>query len=111
MSLLWGRPAARGGVESRALSFGDVFATGGDVRALVVCAGLALACLLVAGLLRRPWGYALGSALQVGVVATGFLVPAMFFLGAVFAVLWVVALRAGARIEHELAAAPGPATG
>jgi HK97 family phage portal protein len=32
VSLLWGRPAARAGVESRALSFGDVFATGGDVR-------------------------------------------------------------------------------
>jgi hypothetical protein len=31
MSLLWGRPAARAGVESRALSFGDVFAQGGDV--------------------------------------------------------------------------------
>lgn len=30
MSLLWGRPGARG-VESRALSFGDVFATGGDI--------------------------------------------------------------------------------
>lgn len=30
MSLLWGRPAARGPVESRALSFADVFSTGGD---------------------------------------------------------------------------------
>jgi len=32
VSLLWGRPAARAGIESRALSFGDVFAAGGDVR-------------------------------------------------------------------------------
>ena len=81
-----------------------VGATGGDTRALVVCAVLALACLLVAGLLRRPWGYAAGSALQVAVVATGFWVPTMFFLGAVFAVLWFVALRTGARIERDRAA-------
>ena len=33
MSLLWGRPAARGPVESRALSFANVFATGGDMTA------------------------------------------------------------------------------
>lgn len=77
--------------------------SGGDTRALVACAVLALACLLVSGMLRRPWGYAVGSVLQVGVVATGFWVPTMFFLGAVFAVLWVVALRAGTRIERERA--------
>ncbi|WP_088317162.1 DUF4233 domain-containing protein [Kineosporia sp. R_H_3] len=78
-------------------------ATGGDTRALVVCAVLALACLLGSGLLRRPWGYVLGSVLQAAVLATGFWVPAMFFLGAVFAALWVTALRVGARIERERA--------
>ena len=78
--------------------------TGGDTRALVVCAVLALACLLVAGLLRRPWGYTAGTVLQVAVVATGFWVPTMFFLGLVFAALWIVALRTGARIERERAA-------
>lgn len=81
-----------------------VGATGGDTRALVVCGVLALACVLVAGMLRRPWGYAAGSVLQVAVVATGFWVTTMFFLGAVFAALWVVALRVGGRIERERAA-------
>ena len=36
-------------------------------------------------------------------IATGFWVPVMFFLGALFAVLWFVALRQGARIERERA--------
>jgi Protein of unknown function (DUF4233) len=53
---------------------------------------LAVACLLAAGLLRSRAGYVLGSALQVAVVASGFLIPAMFFLGALFGGLWVLAI-------------------
>ena len=59
--------------------------------------GLAVACLLVAGLLRHRWAYVVGSVVQVLAVATGFLAPAMFFLGVVFAGLWVAALWLGAR--------------
>jgi len=65
----------------------------------------ALACVVAAGFLRRPWGPAVGSALQVVVVAAGLVVPAMFFLGVVFAGLWFFALYLGRRVErHE---APG----
>ena len=60
-----------------------------------VCGGLALACLLLAGLLRRPWAIPAGSALQVLIVATGFMVPAMFFLGVVFGALWGTAIWLG----------------
>ncbi|MGH8869579.1 MAG: DUF4233 domain-containing protein [Actinomycetes bacterium] len=59
--------------------------------------GLAVACLVVAGLLRYRWAYLAGSGLQVVAVASGLVVPAMFLLGGVFAVLWVVALRIGSR--------------
>lgn len=78
---------------------------------------LALACLVVAGLLRRPYGYQLGWVLQGFVVASGFVVPAMFFLGGLFALLWAVGLRVGrkgeevqARLaaEAEAAAPPEP---
>jgi hypothetical protein len=69
--------------------------------ALAVHGGLALACLLVAGMLRRPWGYAGGWLLQVAVIATGYWVPLMYVLGALFAGLWVVALRVGTRVERE----------
>ena len=71
--------------------------------ALAIFGGLAVACLLITGLLRRPWGYGFGWLVQAAAVATGFWVPVMFFLGALFAALWFVALRQGARIERERA--------
>jgi len=64
---------------------------------------LAVALLLVSGLLRWPAGYAAGSALQVPVLAAGVAVPAMFGIGGIFVVLWVVALRLGGRIDRERA--------
>lgn len=65
---------------------------------------LSLACLLTSGLLRRRWGYVLGSVLQLAVVAAGFVVTVMFALGLVFAALWVAALFYGARAEAVRAA-------
>ena len=69
---------------------------------------LAVTCVLVAGLLGRPWGYLAGSALQVLVVAAGFLVPAMFVLGLVFAALWFLALHLGRKVARMQAAQPPP---
>jgi len=69
---------------------------------------LAVACVLAAGLLGRPWGYHVGSALQVLVIAAGFLVPAMFVLGAVFAGLWFLALHLGRKVARMQAAQPPP---
>jgi hypothetical protein len=76
----------------------------GTGRALALFSGLALACLLTTGALRSSVGYLIGSLLQVAVLALGFWVPAMFVVGAIFAALWVVALRVGSRIERERAA-------
>ncbi|HEX5090589.1 MAG TPA: DUF4233 domain-containing protein [Nocardioides sp.] len=73
--------------------------------ALAVGLGLAVLCLLTAGLLRREWAYVLGWAIQVAAVALGFVVGIMFFLGAVFAALWATAYLLGRRIERERAAA------
>lgn len=75
--------------------------------------GLAVACLLVAGLLRFPWAYWLGWGVQVAAVVLGFLVPVMFVLGAVFLALWATAWFLGRKIEVERAqweAAEGPQT-
>lgn len=63
--------------------------------------GLILATVLAAGLLRRGVGYVVGSAVQVWLVALGVVMPAMFVLGGIFALLWVVALRLGGRIDRE----------
>lgn len=60
---------------------------------------LAVACLVCAGLLGRPWGVSVGWVLQVCVLLTGLVVPAMLVLGLVFGGLWVAALRYGRRVD------------
>ncbi len=74
-------------------------------RAVSVGVGLAVVCLLLAGLLRAEWGYLLGWAVQVAAVALGVVVPLMFFLGGIFALLWAAADLLGRKIERERAAA------
>ena len=81
--------------------------------ALGVGLGLAVCCLLVAGLLRAEWAYALGWLIQIGAIGLGLVVPLMFFLGSLFALLWGTAYFLGRKIERERAAAyavvrPGP---
>lgn len=65
--------------------------------------GLAVLCVLTAGMLRRPWAYVLGHAIQLATIALGFLVPVMFFVGGLFATLWVCAVVLGRRIEADKA--------
>ena len=64
----------------------------------------AVLCLLLAGLLRYRWAFLAGSVLQGALVAAGFVVPAMFFLGLVFAGLWFFALHLGRKVERIQAA-------
>ncbi|HET6938036.1 MAG TPA: DUF4233 domain-containing protein [Nocardioides sp.] len=73
--------------------------------ALGVGLGLAILCLLTAGLLRHEWAYVLGWLIQVAALALGFVIGIMFFLGAVFAGLWATAYLLGRKIERERAAA------
>lgn len=67
--------------------------------AVTVGIGLAVLCVVVAGLLKRPFAYVAGSVLQVAAICTGFLVPTMFFLGAIFAALWITAIFVARRVE------------
>ena len=62
--------------------------------------GLALAGVIIAGLLRYRWAYVAGSVLQILVIATGFMVTTMFFLGVIFAALWITAIWLGRRVEN-----------
>lgn len=73
--------------------------------ALSVGLGLMVACLLVAGLLRREWGYVLGWVIQVWAIALGLVVTIMFVLGPIFALLWGAAYFLGRKIERERAEA------
>lgn len=81
-------------------------------------AGMATLLVVSIGVVRRacepprPWGLWWGSALQVAVVAIGIWVPAMFIVGGIFAVLWVVAIRNGARVDAaRRASGPGSSAG
>lgn len=84
---------------------------GGATPAYAVTAGVALAvvCVVVAGSLSRPWGYRAGWVVQALVLATGLAVHAMFIVGGLFVVLWVVGLRVGQRGEELQAARWGGA--
>lgn len=66
--------------------------------------GGALLCVLFVAtiaLLRFPWSYPVGWVLQALVVASGFLVPAMFFVGALFAAMWTYAMITGTRLDSQ----------
>ncbi len=73
--------------------------------ALIVWLGLAVACLVLAAFLRFEAAYTLGWVLQIAAICLGFVVPVMFFLGAIFALLWGTAYFLGRKIERERAAA------
>ena len=60
-------------------------------------------CLVLCGLVTRPGGVTLGWALQIGLIASGFVVPTMFFLGAVFAALWWASVHYGRKVDEAKA--------
>lgn len=79
------------------------FTTGlGPVRT-GICIGLAVVLVLAAGVVRRPWGIAVGSALQVAFLATGILIVTMFLVAALFLAVWLRVLM----FRHEVVGSPG----
>jgi hypothetical protein len=79
----------------------------GAGAALGMGLGLAVLCVLAAGLLRGRVGFALGWLVQLLSIGLGFVVPLMFFLGVVFAALWTGAYVLGGRIDRERAEREG----
>lgn len=76
-----------------------VIAGGQPAAAGWVFAALALACALLPAMFRRPFFVPVGWALQVAVLATGFLAPMMFVLGVTFTALWWTALHLARKVE------------
>jgi len=62
----------------------------------------AVAAVVFAALARRALPATLvgGSLLQVFAIVSGSIVPVMYFLGGVFAVLWATGIWLGRRVEH-----------
>ncbi|MGA5561589.1 DUF4233 domain-containing protein [Streptomyces platensis] len=78
--------------------------TGLSEVAIWTVSGIAmLLSLLLCGMLTRPGGVQLGWALQAALIASGFVVPTMFFLGAVFAALWWASVHYGRKIDEAKA--------
>ncbi|AUG77215.1 membrane protein [Kitasatospora sp. MMS16-BH015] len=64
-----------------------------------VTGGAMVVCVLLCGMLSRPGAVAIGWALQIGLIASGLLLPTMFGLGAVFAALWWCSVHYGRKID------------
>ncbi|MGW4893954.1 DUF4233 domain-containing protein [Kitasatospora sp. NPDC004240] len=61
-------------------------------------------CVLLCGFITRPGAVAVGWALQVGLIASGFVLPTMFGLGVVFAGLWWCSVHYGRKVDEMKAA-------
>jgi Protein of unknown function (DUF4233) len=75
-----------------------------DVERPLILAGggaLAAALLLLPAFLGRPSAYALGWLLQLLLLLSGLVLPAMFVLGALFTGLWALSLWLPARVERR----------
>jgi hypothetical protein len=72
---------------------------------IILGVGIALTVVLVlaCAVLSKPWGIALGWVLQLVLILTGFAEPTMFIVGILFAICWWYGIRAGIRIDREVA--------
>ena len=68
--------------------------------ALSVGMGIALLMLLTIGVITRPYAVVVGWVLQALAISLGFVAPAMFVIGGIFALLWFFAVRNGQRIDR-----------
>lgn len=75
-----------------------------SMTAVWTVSGIAMfLCVLLCGMITRPGGVQLGWALQVLLIASGFVVPTMFFMGAVFAGLWWASVHFGRKVDEAKA--------
>ncbi|MFJ8624095.1 DUF4233 domain-containing protein [Kitasatospora sp. NPDC093550] len=67
--------------------------------------GIAMAlCVALCGMIDRPGAVQIGWALQIGLIASGFVLPTMFGLGVVFALLWWCSVHYGRKVDAFKAA-------
>ena len=70
---------------------------------LIFGGGLVLSAALIGTcpFLSKPAGPIVGWILQLAIIATGFVQPEMFLVGAIFAATWWYALKTGMRLDRE----------
>jgi len=72
---------------------------------IILGVGIALSVVLVltCAVLSKTWGITVGWGLQLVLILTGFAEPTMFIVGILFAICWWYGIRAGMRIDREVA--------
>lgn len=71
----------------------------------VLVTALAVAMLLASGVIRFPWGVWVAVALQLAMIAAGFVVFTLGVLGVIFALIWLYLLWLRKQLKQSLAAA------
>ena len=93
-------------MEAFVMGFAVLLAMGEHTGGVLALGGaLAIALLLNAGLMKKNVGWVIGSALQLAMIGYGYVVTPMYFMGALFAALWIAAFlvgRKGEAIRAEL---------
>ena len=74
------------------LSSGAIWAVGGVL--FVALIALSRRC-------GKPGGYIAGWVAQAVVIVSGLIVPMMFLVGGMFAVMWLLSLRLGGKVDRE----------
>lgn len=82
-------------MQTSGLDSGTVWAVSGTAMVL---------CLLLCGVLSKSWATTLGWGLQLALIASGSVVPTMYFLGACFAGLWWASVHFGRKVDAVKAA-------
>ncbi|WFE94334.1 DUF4233 domain-containing protein [Micromonospora sp. WMMD987] len=77
------------------LAIQPIRVVGGDFGGAAIAAtvALAVAAVLLAGLMRRPWAWSAGTVLQGLLLLAGLLHWSLFGLGVIFALVWAYALH------------------
>ena len=73
----------------------------GPIEALVGGGAFIVVLVVCARLVRYPVGVALGWVLQAALVATGILLPLMYFIGAGFLALWTYCFVKGRSLDRH----------
>ena len=93
-------------MEAFVMGFAVLLAMGEHAGGVLALGGaLAIVLLLNAGLMKKKVGWVIGSALQLAMIGYGYVVTPMYFMGALFAALWIAAFvvgRKGEAIRAEL---------
>lgn len=92
-------------MEIMVIGFAVLLASKNHGAPALICGGvIAVLLVLAAAMLRTRVGWILGTVLQLALIGYGFVTTPLFFLGTLFAALWIAAIVVGRKGEAARAA-------